>query len=137
MNNNEPSKPKILIVEDDRSSQELFKLLFEKNYEVSICEGEKKFFSLIENSEADLIIMDISLRGDKNGIELIKYLRNDCPKYRTTPIICYSAHVFSQDQSNALNAGANMFLAKPVRNEVLLESIESALQDAEKIATLN
>ncbi|MFA6978396.1 MAG: response regulator [Ignavibacteriaceae bacterium] len=126
-------KPKILIVEDDITSQELFKLLLSKNYDVCICDGEVGFFATIERIKIDLVLMDISLRGEKSGIELICYLRQDSIQHKYTPIICYSAHVFSQDKINALNAGANIFLAKPVSNEVLVETIESALYQAEKI----
>ncbi|PIS44623.1 MAG: DNA-binding response regulator, partial [Ignavibacteria bacterium CG08_land_8_20_14_0_20_37_9] len=54
-----------------------------------------------------------------------------------TPIVCYSAHVFSQDKMNALNAGADIFLAKPVSKEILVETIEKALHDAENIHERN
>ena len=134
---NKTQKPKILIVEDDITSQELFKLLLGKNYEVSVCDGELGFFAAIERITIDLVLMDISLRGGKNGIDLMRYLRQDSFQHKNTPIVCYSAHVFSQDKINALNAGANIFLAKPVSNEILVETIESALHDADRTGELN
>lgn len=131
------SKPKILVVEDDMTSQALFKLLLSKNYEVNICEEENGFFAAIERTKIDLVLMDISLKGKKNGIELIRYLRENNSHHIRIPIICYSAHVFSQDKINALNAGADVFLAKPVTNEVLVETIESVLHDGKKINDLD
>lgn len=131
------SKPKLLIVEDDITSQALFKLLLSKNYEVSICEEENGFFAAIERTKIDLVLMDISLKGKKNGIELIRYLRENNSQYIRIPIICYSAHVFSQDKINALNAGADVFLAKPVTNEVLVETIESVLHDSSESDEIN
>ncbi|PIP78972.1 MAG: hypothetical protein COW85_02640 [Ignavibacteria bacterium CG22_combo_CG10-13_8_21_14_all_37_15] len=137
MKSYETTRPKILIVEDDRTSQELYKLLFEKNYDLNICDGEKGFFPFVERTKADLVLMDISLTGEKNGLELIRYLRNNSIEHKHTPIVCYSAHVFSQDKMNALNAGADIFLAKPVRKEILVETIEKALHDAENIHERN
>lgn len=137
MHLNESIKPKILVVEDDSASQELFKLLLGKNYDVSICDEETSFFSAVERIKIDLVLMDISLRGKKNGIELISYLRQTSLQHKNTPIVCYSAHVFSQDKINALNAGANIFLAKPVSNEILVETIESVLHDADKTEELD
>lgn len=137
MQQNQSIRPKILVVEDDLTSQELFKLLFGKNYDVSVCDEENAFVAILERTKIDLVLMDISLRGKKNGIELISYLRQTSRQHKNTPIVCYSAHVFSQDKINALNAGANIFLAKPVSNEILVETIESALHDADRTGELN
>ncbi|MCK9212167.1 MAG: response regulator [Ignavibacteriaceae bacterium] len=133
MESNKTTRFKILIVEDDFTSQELFKLLLGKKYSITICNGEKGFFTFIERTRADVVLMDISLSGDKNGLELIQYLRKQSIEHKHTPIICYSAHVFSQDKINAFNAGADIFLPKPVSNEVLIETIEMVLLEAEKI----
>jgi len=131
MKSYETARPKILIVEDDYTSQELFKLLFGKNYDLSICDGEKGFFAFVERTKVDVVLMDLSLTGGKNGIELIQYLRKNSIEHKHTPIVCYSAHVFSQDKINALNAGADIFLAKPVSNEVLIDTINLVLQRRE------
>lgn len=120
-------KPKILIVEDDYASQQLFKLLLGKNYDLHICDGEKGFFSFIATIKVDVVIMDISLNGEKNGLELIRDIRNNNLDYKHLPIICYSAHAFSQDKTNAMDAGADIFITKPATNEVLIEAIETAL----------
>ncbi len=133
MESNKTTRFKILIVEDDFTSQELFKLLLGKNYDISICDEEKGFFAFVERIKADVVLMDIFLKGEKNGLELIQYLRKNSIYHKHTPIICYSAHVFSQDKINALNAGADIFLAKPVSNELLVETIETVLHGTEKI----
>lgn len=132
MNNNNTAKPKILIVEDDLTSQELYKLLLGKKYDLSICNEGKEVFAFVERTKADVVLMDNSLNGEKNGIGLIQYLRNNSIEHKHTPIVCYSAHVFSQDKMNALHAGADIFLAKPVSNEVLINTIETVLQNGEQ-----
>lgn len=132
LKSNKTTKPKILIVEDDRNSQELFKFLLGKKYDLSICDEEMSFLAILEKTKADLVLMDISLNGEKNGLELIRYLRKNNLDYKHTPIICYTAHAFSQDKINAMNAGADIFLAKPVSIEILIETIETALQKREK-----
>ncbi|MDP3684667.1 MAG: response regulator [Ignavibacteria bacterium] len=137
MQQNQTIRPKILVVEDDLTSQELFKLLFGKNYDVSVCDEENAFVAILERTKIDLVLMDISLHGNKSGIDLIRYLRENNLQHKHTPVICYSAHVFSQDKINALTAGANIFLPKPVSNEVLVETIESALHGAAKTEQQN
>ncbi len=69
-----------------------------------------------------MFLVDISLRGKKDGLQLVKELR-ESSEYFNAPIICISAHVFPRDRQNAFNAGVDEFLPRPIRNEDMLNSI--------------
>lgn len=113
-------KPKLLIVEDDYDNQKFLQLLLEKKYSLYFCDNADAVYDTMDKNSFNVVIMDISLRGSKNGLQIIKELRSD-DKNKHLPIICLTAHAFSQDRENALNAGANVYLSKPVENQVLLQ----------------
>jgi len=40
------------------------------------------------------------------------------------PIICLSAHSFGEDRSKAEEAGANTYLTKPIKSQILINAID-------------
>jgi CheY-like chemotaxis protein len=75
--------------------------------------------------------MDISLRGKKNGLELTKELRS-IPEYEQIPVVCLTAHAFKRDKQNALDAGVDVFLTKPIDNNVLLSTLLEIIDKKEE-----
>ena len=121
----ETNKPHLLIVEDDFENQKFLQIFLKRKFDLKICDSSETFYKLIDEYEFDLILMDISLRGKKDGLQLTKELR-DMEKYKDIPIIALSAHAFQKDKENAYNAGVDMFLTKPIQNDVLLETLQKA-----------
>ena len=115
-------KPKILITEDDFENQRFLKLFLKKNFDVYMCDSDQTFYECIKDTKFDVILMDISLRGNKNGLELTKELKQT-PGYENIPIVCLTAHVFKKDRDSALEAGVDVFLTKPVENHILMETL--------------
>lgn len=129
MNNFNPDKKyKILITEDDYDNQKFLKLLLKKEFEVEVCDSEVSFYKHLNNFQFDLIIMDISLKGKKNGLDLTRELKND-EKFNDIPVICLTAHAYKNDKENAINAGVDLFLTKPIENQFLINSIKELLVD--------
>jgi CheY-like chemotaxis protein len=118
------SKPKILITEDDFDNQRFLTIFLGKKYDLIICDSDKTFFPTLEKHHPEVIIMDISLKGSKDGLQITRELKAN-EKYKNIPVICLTAHAFQRDKENAEDAGVDMFLAKPVENEILLNAIES------------
>ncbi len=125
--NTSNNKPRILITEDDFENQKFLKLLLKKDFEVSVCDSADSFFSILESKKFDLILMDISLKGSKNGLDLTKEVRQH-PDYKDIPIVCLSAHAFKIDRDNALEAGVNVFLTKPIENNLLLTTLQGIIK---------
>ncbi|MCA2004331.1 MAG: response regulator [Ignavibacterium sp.] len=120
-------KYSVLIIEDDPHNLKFLQTLLSRYFNITTCRTESEFFNLITTEKYDLLLMDISLSGEKSGIGLIKSLRK-IPLYKNTPIIALSAHVAESDKYEALNAGANLYLRKPVQNRILIDSIFSLLE---------
>ncbi len=117
-------KPKILIVEDDFENQSFMRIFFKKKFEVATCDSETTFLEQYKEGMFDVIIMDISLRGEKDGLEITRELR---AKGDNVPIVGLSAHAFQRDRENAKNAGVDVFLTKPVPNDALYNAVRNTL----------
>lgn len=119
-------KRKILFVDDDLFSRKVFKFLFEKDYDVSIYENPSQVFDALEKFSFDLFVIDIALGTRTDGLEIIRKIRVD-DKYQSTPVFCLTAHVRSKDENDALNAGADKFIRKPINNNDLKAIVDEAL----------
>jgi CheY-like chemotaxis protein len=71
--------------------------------------------------------MDIQM-PKMDGFEAIRQLRAR-PDMTDVPIIALTAMAMRGDQERCLEAGANLYFAKPVRLPTLLESINSLIAD--------
>ena len=118
-------KPRILITEDDSENQHFLKMFLQKSFIVDICDSDVTFYEKLSANSYDVILMDISLKGNKNGLELTRELKAN-PEYSNIPIVCLTAHAFKKDVENALNAGVDIFLTKPVDNHVLMNTLLDA-----------
>ena len=74
---------------------------------------------LVAEQPWDIVVLDISMPG-KNGLELIKLIRQDHPRL---PILIFSMHQEEQYAIRALHAGASGYLTKESDGEVLVVAI--------------
>jgi len=123
----ENKKPYLLIVEDDFENQKFLQLFLKRKFEVDLCDSAETFYEKMKEKKFDLILMDISLRGKKDGLQLTQELRNN-PEQKNIPIVGLSAHAFQKDKDNAYRAGIDLFITKPVQNDVLMESLIKTLE---------
>jgi DNA-binding response OmpR family regulator len=127
MNKSNPEmKPRILIVEDELESQKYFELILKKKFDVDFCDTKKTMYSFLSKQNYDVIVMDISLKDGVNGVDLIKELKRNTSEI-SMPIICLSAHAFSEDRSKAEEAGADIYLTKPVKSQILITAINELI----------
>lgn len=121
-------KPKLLIVEDDFENQKFLQIFLKRKFELRTCDSEDTFYENVNRERFDIILMDISLRGKKDGLQLTRELREN-PKYKDLPIVGLSAHAFQRDKDNAYSAGIDVFLTKPVMNDVLMDTLIKTLEE--------
>ncbi|MFK5856490.1 MAG: response regulator [Bacteroidota bacterium] len=110
----------VLIVDDDmRNVFALTKLLEDRNLKVIEAEnGKVALDKLSENNNIDIILMDVMMPV-MDGLTATKEIRK-LNKTREIPIIVLTAKAMKEDRLNALAAGANDYLSKPVDTEKLL-----------------
>src|SRR5271157_4587158 len=117
----EKKPKKILIVDDERDILEcLTMILEEEGYSVVSTVNGEYLEKLPMDDLPDLILLDMLLSG-KDGRELVKYLKTQ-KETRRIPVIMISAHPTAT--ASALEAGADLFLAKPFDFSHLLDSVE-------------
>ena len=122
---------KMLIVEDDDLSIKVMRRIFQSDFEIDFCESAEEYYEKYSNYNFDIIIMDISLKGTENGLELIKEIKAS-PSFTGNPILCLTAHVQTTMRQTAIESGSDLFMTKPVSNKILKEAVEHLLQSVIK-----
>lgn len=117
----------MLIAEDDDLSQNLMKRVFRTDLDVSICDSSKEYYEKYSHRIFDIIIMDVSIKGTKNGLELTKEIKS-VPSYSGTPIICLTAHAQTTMRKTAIESGTDYFITKPITNKILKETVRLLLK---------
>lgn len=113
-------KPNVLLVEDDPVIQFLHKrMLNDLGCDVEISSQGRD--ALEKFNRHDIIFVDISL-PDISGFEVIKLIRN-FNSSQDTPIVALTSHATHEERSASLNAGANVFVTKPITSSKLKELI--------------
>jgi signal transduction histidine kinase/CheY-like chemotaxis protein len=117
---------RILLAEDNAVNQEVArKMLAMFGYSIHIVNHGIEALSALDRQEYDLIFMDMQM-PEMNGFDCIRSIRKSPEKYRDIYIIALTAGVLSEERDRVFKAGANDFLAKPVRVNELIGVIEKA-----------
>ncbi|NOZ74652.1 MAG: response regulator [FCB group bacterium] len=124
MSRTESDRSVILVVEDDHTSQQLMHFFLRKDYEVRLAASVPSAKEQLADGRVNLILLDFSLEGDEDGLDLARWLRKVDDARKNTPIVALTAHAFTTDRDNALEAGCNDFLTKPIRQNDLLTAIK-------------
>lgn len=128
---------KILVVDDDRdlvASVEAF--LTARGYTVATANNGKEAYARIVADKPDLIVLDVMMDYDEEGMVLASALKTDGPT-RDIPILMLSGFNVQEDVREKVLASlmgqdlpAETFMQKPVRLAELAERIETLLQRA-------
>ncbi len=110
--------PTLLIVEDDIENVKYLKLLLRNNFHIETCDNSDDCFAVLNSKNVDVILMDITIHGSKDGLQLTKEIKEN-PKLKHIPIIAITAHAYQKDKLNAEKAGVDGFLTKPVDGIIL------------------
>src|SRR5688500_12796546 len=104
---------KILYVEDNAVNLSLIQRIAQMNQHelISFDEAELALDALDKGAQVDLILLDIQLAGEMDGIDFAKILR---AKGDQRPIIAITAYAMMGDKERILEAGCNEYLPKPL-----------------------
>lgn len=128
-------KANILVAEDNIVNQRLVKeLLVRKKYDVTIVENGLRIFDILEQSNFDIILMDIQMPV-MDGLEataIIREIEKGTGKH--IPIIGITAYAVKADREKCLNAGMDDYLAKPFIKEEFYNMLDKYLSKANGIS---
>ncbi|MCC8171442.1 MAG: response regulator [Parabacteroides sp.] len=113
----------VLVAEDNDSNYLLISRILDKHYNLVRAVNGKEAVTLFSQVHPDLVLMDIKM-PEMNGIMATQAIRRMDSQ---VGIIALTAHAFDQDKEEALKAGCNGFLTKPVHIPELKEMIRKFL----------
>jgi signal transduction histidine kinase len=114
-------KLNVLVAEDDEFNYFYINKILRHEFInlIHVGDGQKAVEICLNNPEIDIVLMDLKMPV-MDGFEAtrqIKLFRKDLP------IIAVTAYSGTEDRKNAMMAGCDEFITKPVKKEVLLKSL--------------
>jgi two-component system chemotaxis response regulator CheY len=118
---------KILIVDDSPTIRKLIGYILKKQeYMISEAEDGMDAMEKLGSLEADLVIVDLNM-PNMDGIQFVKSLRSNY-YHMDIPVIMLTTTKDEDLKRDALQAGVNLFLNKPVQPNFLIYKVESLLK---------
>jgi len=118
---------RILVVDDEIPIQRILRRnLIMSSYEVLIAENGEQALEMVRLHEPDLILLDLCLPGEIDGLEVCRRIR----QWTQTPIIVLSAVTEEKQKIEALDLGADDYLTKPFSSDELQARVRACLRRA-------
>jgi DNA-binding response OmpR family regulator len=120
----------VIVVEDEPDAAELFaEMMRVSGFRVFKTYSSTPAISLIAKEQPDVVILDIMM-PDISGLEVLRFMRRD-PKLKDIPVIVVSARSMPSDIKEGLEAGATIYLTKPVGYLDLKKSVDLVMQEGQ------
>ncbi|HEY2368287.1 MAG TPA: ATP-binding protein, partial [Polyangiaceae bacterium] len=116
---------RVLLVEDDDKTSDAMRWVLEQvGASVVVAKDADRALGLLDGDDVDVIVSDLGLPG-KSGYDLIAAVieRHVARGTRPPPSCAVSAHTQHADRRRAIDAGFDIYLAKPVGPERLIEAV--------------
>ncbi len=118
---------RILVIEDDQSIAEIVGILLRaEGFEVSYCADGNQALNAFQVVNPDLVLLDLMLPG-RDGVEICRAIRDTSG----VPIVMLTARSDTSDVVTGLEAGADDYIVKPIKNEELIARIRARLRGIE------
>ena len=115
---------KVLIVDNDRTTVSLLKILLELDgHSVAVAGAPDAFLEDVHRVGPDIVLMDVFLAGG-DGLDLLRKMRAE-PLLASVPVLMCSGMNLAEE---CAAAGANGFLLKPYTPEQLSSALAAALR---------
>ena len=117
--------PRILVVDDDPETCRLMnELLREPEREIEMAESPEQALARLADSRFDLVVSDINLNADQNGLDLLRAFKASDPEVE---VVLISAFGTLETTLEAVKAGAFDYVSKPVDIGQVREVVARAL----------
>jgi len=114
----------VLYIEDNEANIEIVTHILERaGFNVHIAERGDEGIDKAQDIKPELILVDLHLPG-MNGLEITERLRS-MPELDDAKIMLLTADIYSRDEAKA--AGADDFMAKPIRRKTFLRKVNEIL----------
>ena len=129
MSDIEPKK--IVIVEDEPDTAEMFaEMMRLSGHHVLKSYGGTPAIALISQELPDVVVLDVMM-PDLSGLEVLRFIRRD-PRLEQIPVIVVSAKSLPSDIKSGMDAGASVYLTKPVAFQDLNTAVRDVIESSAK-----
>ena len=115
---------RILVAEDNDSNYLLMTFILKGHYEFFRASDGQEAVDNASTEHPDLILMDLKM-PKMDGLTATKQIKGMLPNL---PIVALTANAFDSDRQQAMEAGCDAFLSKPVSASDCLQTIEKFLK---------
>ena len=131
-----PALPTILTAEDNPEVAQIVHAALEGKYNIFFGENGEEALKVLKKEEEhfECVVSDISM-PIMTGHDLVRAIRKE-KKFKTIPVIMLSSHGDEETIIELLKSGANDYVTKPFRKEILLSRIQAQIS-AYKATTWN
>ncbi|MDV2994601.1 MAG: Autoinducer 2 sensor kinase/phosphatase LuxQ [Chroococcidiopsis sp. SAG 2025] len=125
---------RILVVDDEADAQILISTwLEESRAEVTVVGSVDEAIEILEHSKPDVLVSDIGM-PDKDGYVLSRHVKQiEAETGVKIGAIALTAYAREEDRSQAMQAGFQLYLTKPVDPNELIAAIASLAQSSERL----
>lgn len=124
------SRPKVIIVDDDRENREMLALALEQeHFEVIQVANGLRLVSILHVDKPDLILLDVNMSWI-DGFELCRAIRKN-EEFHRIPVVVVSARSSPKDFEAGQEAGACAYFSKPVEMPALLSTLRGLVPQKE------
>jgi DNA-binding response OmpR family regulator len=117
----------VVVIEDEPDAAEMFgEMMRVSGFRVVKSYSSGPAIDIIEREKPDIVILDVMM-PDISGIDILKIMRAR-PDLEKIPVIVVSAKSMPADVKTGLEAGASVYLTKPVGFRDLKQAVENVLQ---------
>lgn len=127
------ARERVLLIDDNAVTLRLTRALLElESYEIATASSAEAALETIGEFRPQLVLTDVRLTG-MDGLELTRRLRSTA-EWRSIPIIAITGLNEPEDEREALSAGCNAWLSKPVQSQVLRSIVRQHLNSQARVS---
>lgn len=115
-------KPKLLIVDDEKTILGFLKTILQKDFEVFPANDGAEALMIFDKHHFDLVLTDIRMPGI-DGLQLLRTIKKLSPNCE---VLLMTGFADTHVAINALNEGAFALITKPLKTEMLLQRLNHA-----------
>jgi len=124
-----PRQRKILLGDDEANVRRLVEVTLASDEYVTLhASSGTEVLEVVRREHPDLVLLDINMPGDLNGLEVCRRIKGD-PANDNTAVIMLTAAVDDEQRHRALDYGAIDYITKPFSPLALLSRLDSLFEE--------
>jgi len=128
LHNDTIKRKNLLLVEDDEVNAKIIIRFLNEEYNTEWVTSGIEAINLTAVKKYDGILMDISLKGEYDGLKATQQIRtNDA--YKSVPVIAVTANAMVGDKERFLKGGCTHYISKPFTKNELLTLLRNVFED--------